>query len=60
MQAHCKHIWVLLFVLEHFVRTGELKLDKTCTEMEKEWNKPVKRKLVKSPMKCQKLAYKVS
>ena len=60
MQAQCKHIGVLLFVLEHFVRTGELKLEKSCTEKEKEWNKPVKRKLVKSPMKCQKLTYKVS
>ena len=60
MHAQCKHITVLLFMIGHFVRTGELQMEKTCTEKEKEWNKPAKRKLVRSPIKCEKVTYKVS
>ena len=46
LAAKCKHVNVLLFAIEHSARTGEVLMEKACTEMDKSWNKPVERKLV--------------
>ena len=59
MAATCKHVNVLLFAVEHFVGTGDLLVEVTCTEKGSTWNKPVKRKLVMSPLKCREMSYKV-
>ena len=55
--AQCKHVGVVLFAIEHFLKTGEVMAEVACTSQEKQWDKPVKRKLVSSPVKCQALSY---